>query len=294
LKKKLALITDATCDLPRELIKEFNIIVLPIPISFPDEGGKQYTNLTIDEFFQKLEEQKELPSSGIPSPKAFEDCFKKALEIGEEAIMLCVAKELSALHEKAVIFSKQVSNEKITIIDSRVTTHSLGLLVLKTAKLIEEGLGKEEIINIIQKEYIPNIHGHVYVESLNFMKRSGRISRLQYFVGELLQLKPLLTIKEGKVIPLGRKRGRNAIYNSLLRFGEEQIKMIPENEYLVIGHSRNKLKAEKLAQHFKSIIGDKIEILIWEIGPTLGVHIGPGALSLLWIGKAKKVCRGYS
>ena len=144
---------------------------------------------------------------------------------------------------------------------------------------------KEEIIDIIQNELIPNIHGHVYVESLNFMKRSGRISRIQYFIGELLQLKPMLTIKDGKVTSLGRKRGRNAIYNSMLKFGEEQIKLIPEKETLVIGHSRSKEKAEKLAQHFKSIKGDKIEILVWEIGPTLGVHIGPGALSLLWIGK---------
>jgi DegV family protein with EDD domain len=198
--------------------------------------------------------------------------------------MLCASKELSGLHEKAIIFAKQFVDDAVIVLDSRVTTHALGLLVLKTAKMIEKGLDKEEIIDSIQNELTPNIHANVYVESLNFMKRSGRINRIQYFIGELLQLKPLLTIKDGKVIVLGRKRGRNAIYKSLLKLGEEQIKLIPENDSLVIGHSRSKIKAEKLAQHFKSIIGDKIEIFVWEIGPTLGVHIGPGALSLLWIG----------
>ena len=152
-----------------------------------------------------------------------------------------------------------------------------------TARMIKKGLSKEEIIQKLERKLIPNVNAFIYVESLDFLRRSGRISRLQHFIARILDLKPLVTLENGKIKPLGRVRGKDVILNSLKKIGFKNKESISRSKTLVVGHSRSKTKAEKLADYMQSITSNKLEIFIWEIGPTLGVHTGPGALSLLWI-----------
>lgn len=284
----LTLITDSTCDLPTELIEQYDLIILPIPIYFGKEIRQQYIDITIDEFFKKVEQEKDFPTTGIPSPGTFDKTFKKALNKGNNVLLVCASKELTGLYENAIILSKQLTDNSIEVIDSRATTHALGLMILKLSRMIKEGKTKDEIINHLQNKLIPNITTMISVESLDFMKRSGRIRKLQYSLANFLKLKPIVTLDDGKIILKNRVIGTKGIMKFLKKFGDRILKEIPENETLVIGHSRNQRKAEELLDYLKSKSKKKLEYLIWEIGPTLGVHVGPGALSLLWIGEAKK------
>jgi len=104
-------------------------------------------------------------------------------------------------------------------------------------------------------------------------------------VGEFLQLKPLLTLENGFISTVGRVRGKKAIISSLKKLGERVINTLPDNDTLIIGHSRNQEKANELAEYLRTLVKNNIFIEIWEIGPTLGVHVGHGALSLLWFGE---------
>jgi len=284
-KKKLVLIADSACDLPVEIIEQYGIVILPISIYFPEETRTQYVDITSEEFFKKLVEEDVLPTTGVPSPRVYKQTFDKALENSDEAIMLDISGELSGIYNYGEIYSKQFAEGKISVVDSRTCTLPFGLLVLKTARMIEEGLTKEEILKKVKK-LIPKIQLNAFVGSLKYLKRSGRISTLSHILGEFMQFKPLMTTEDGKLASHTRVRGEPATMKFLKNLGDKVAQSLPKNETIVVMHSQNFEKAEELAKHLENSTKKKFEILIWEIGPAIGVHVGPGALGLTWAGKS--------
>ena len=284
--RKLVLIADSTCDLPVDIINQYDIVILPVSIYFPDETRTQYVDMTTEEFFKKMLDEDSKPTTGVPSPRVYKQIFEKALEKGDDSLMLCLSNELSGIHQYAVIYSKQFADEKVTVVDTRNTTLPFGLLVLKVARLIKEGLEKEEILEILHSKLMPNIQMNAFVGNLKYLKRSGRISTLKHLLGELMQFKPLMTFEEGKLASPMRVRGEKAMMDYLKNLGEKLVEAIPENETIIIIHSRNFEKAEELSEYLEKSTKKKLEILVWEIGPAIGVHVGPGALGLTWIGQS--------
>ncbi len=285
-KKKLILIADSACDLPIETIKKHGIVILPISIYFPDETRTQYIDITTEEFYHKIVEENLEPTTGVPSPRVYKETFDKALEKADEAIMVNISGELSGIFGYGVIYAKQFVNDKITVVDSRNATLPVGLIVLKVARMIEAGLAKEEILEKLKTDLIPNIQMNAFVGPLKYLKRSGRISTIQHLLGEMLSYKPLLTFEDGKIASPMKVRGEDAKMDYLKRLGEKLVVEIPENEAIVIMHSRNFEKAEELMNHLKKTTKKKFEFFIWEIGTAIGVHVGPGALGLTWLGKS--------
>ncbi|MBK5112085.1 MAG: DegV family protein [Candidatus Heimdallarchaeota archaeon] len=283
-KKKLVLIADSACDLPVEIIEQYGIVILPISIYFPEETRTQYVDITTEEFFKKLEEEDELPTTGVPSPRVYKQTFDKALEISDEGIMLDLSGDLSGIYNYGVVYSKQFAENKITVVDSRTATLPFGLLVLKTARMIEEGLTKEEILKKLKK-IIPKVQLTAFLGTLKYLKRSGRISSVKHILGNLMQFKPLITIRNGVIDSPSRVRGDSASMEYLKNLGEKLTESLPKNETIVVLHSQNFEKAEELVQHIENSTKKKFEVLTWEIGPAIGVHVGPGALGLTWVGK---------
>ncbi len=282
--KKLVLIADSACDLPEDIIEQYGIVMLPMSIYFPEETRTQNVDITTEEFFRMIDEENLSPTTGVPSPRVYKQTFDKALEISDDGIMLCLSSELSGVFNYGVIYAKQFADDKITVVDSRTATLPHGLLVLKTARMIEEGLIKEEILKKLKK-LIPKIQLCAFVGNLKYLKRSGRISTLKHILGGLMQYKPLITIKEGVIQSPTRVRGDDAVMKYLKDLGEKAVKSLPKNETIVVLHSRNFEKAAELVKHIANSTKKKIEILTWEIGPAIGVHVGPGALGLTWAGK---------
>ncbi|NHJ32731.1 MAG: DegV family protein [Asgard group archaeon] len=285
-KKKLALITDSSCDLPIEIIKQFDITIVPISIFFDDEIRIPYVDITLEEVFNKMVEEKIVPTTGLPPPKRFKEAFTNVINKYEEAIMLTASKDLSGVWANAVTHAKQMTDNKVTVIDSRTSTHPFGLITIKAARMIENGLNKEKIIKKLEKDIIPNARLHAYLGTLEFLKRSGRIDNLQHLLGELFQFKPLLTLVDGKITSNQRVRGEGKIIKYLKQLGVKLINTLPETEQIVITHSRSLEKAKDLVDYIMEKSTKNLEILIWEIGPASGVHIGPGFLGLSWIGPA--------
>lgn len=283
-KKKLVLIADSACDLPVEIIEQYGIVILPISIYFPEETRTQYVDITTEEFFRMIDEEDLSPTTGVPSPRVYKQTFDKALEKHEEGLMINLSSDLSGIHNYGVIYAKQFTEGKVTAIDSRTASLPFGLVVLKAARMIKEGLTKEEILKKLKK-LIPKIQLCAFVGNLKYLKRSGRISTLKHILGGLMQYKPLITIKEGVIQSPTRVRGDSAVMEYLKTLGEKAAKSLPKNETIVVLHSRNFEKAAELVKHIANSTKKKIEILTWEIGPAIGVHVGPGTLGLAWTGK---------
>ncbi|NHJ31308.1 MAG: DegV family protein [Asgard group archaeon] len=287
-KGKLVLIADSACDLPEDIIDEYGIVILPISIYFPEETRTQYVDITTEEFFRMIDEEDLSPTTGVPSPRVYKQTFDKALEKHDEGIMLNRSGSLSGIYNYGVIYAKQFAEGKITAIDSRTATLPFGLLVLKTARMVRDGLTKEEILKKL-KRLIPKVRLYAFVGNLKYLKRSGRISTLKHILGNLMQFKPLITIKDGVIQSPSRVRGEAAVMEYLKNLGEKAVKSLPKDETIVILHSRNFEKAEELVKHLEKSTKKNIEILTWEIGPAIGVHVGPGALGLTWAGKSAEV-----
>ena len=285
-KKKLGLIVDASCDLPVEVIERYDICIVPISIYFPEETRTQYIDITTEEFFEKLEKEGSVPTTGVPAPRRFKEAFDKTLENYEEAVMLTLSKDLSGIWASSVTHAKNMTANKITVVDSRTTTLPLGLMALKVARMIEKGTKKPEILDCLATSLIPNIRLQAFVGSLKYLKRSGRIDTLQHIMGELLQFKPLITIEDGKLASHKRVRGEGATMEFLKKLGKKLLNELPENETVVVIHSQNLHKAKELTDYLYSKVSKPLEILTWEIGPAIGVHVGPGAIGLTWVGVA--------
>ena len=151
--------------------------------------------------------------------------------------------------------------------------------------MIEEGLTKEEILKKLKK-LVPKIQLNAFVGNLKYLKRSGRISTLKHILGKLMQFKPLITIEDGKIASPTRVRGEPATMEFMKNLGEKVMTALPKNDTIVVMHSRFFERAEELAKHLENSLKKKIEILIWEIGPAIGVHVGPGVIGLAWAGKS--------
>ncbi len=284
--KKLGLIADSSCDLPISTIEKYDITIISVNVIFDGEIRIPYVDLTTEQIFEKIVAENVVPTTGLPPPKRFQEVFSKVLEKYEEAIFLTASKDLSGLWENAVKYAKEITNGKITVVDSRSSIHPFGLIVLNVARMIENGLSKEEILDKISNDLIHNARFEAFLGTLEFLKRSGRIANLQHLMGELFQFKPCLTIEDGVVASHGKVRGEKAKMKYLKNLGERIIKTLPENDTFVIMHSTNMEKAIELKNYLHKVSNKDFEIEIWETGPASSVHLGPGLLGLAWIGPA--------
>jgi DegV family protein with EDD domain len=282
--KKLGLIVDSTCDLPVKEIEQYDIGIVPVSVYFPNETRTQYIDLTSEEFFEKIVEEDLHCTTGVPPPKRFIHAINTALEKYEQIIMLCLSNELSGLWSSGVLHANNLAPERITVVDIRTTTIAYGLIVLKVARLIQNGGSKEQVLRKLSDEIIPNSRLNAFVGTLKYLKRSGRIATLQHILGELLHFKPLIEILDGKLESPMKVRGSKAAFEYLVKLGKGLMTALPEKDTIIIAHSRNSERATELAQIIQKSNLKNIEILIWEIGPAVGVHVGPGALGFTWIG----------
>jgi len=283
-KKKLGLIADSSCDIPISTISKYDITIISVNVIFDGEIRIPYVDLTTEQIFEKIVAENIVPTTGLPPPRRFKDAFEKVLEKYDEAIFLTASKDLSGLWENAVKHANEMTNGKITVVDTRNTIHPFGLIVLNVARMIENGLSKEQILNTLSKELIPNARFEAFLGTLDFLKRSGRIAGLQHLMGELLQFKPCMTVENGVVASHGKVRGEKAKMNYLKNLGEKLVNSLPENETFTIMHSANMGGALELKDYLQKVSNKKFEIEIWETGPASSVHLGPGLLGLAWIG----------
>lgn len=281
--KKIQIVADATFDLPIELIEKYDIDFIPLRIVFEDEIRQQYIDLPNKEFYDRLVAG-ESPTTGVPPPKIIKDMIDKALEKAEEVIVFTISSQLSGVYSTVSLVVKQFFDEKVTVIDSRCATLQYGLLVLEVARKLEKGASKQELIDYAQ-ELIPKTHLISAAATLKYLRRSGRISRIQSLIGEILRIKPIFHINEEGLL---EAPGRIMLGKSLFEAFKKLVEKIAGNqqvETVFIGYSGNIEKAKELVEHFRKQPNAPEEILIGEVGPAIGVHVGPDTIGIAWIGE---------
>jgi DegV family protein with EDD domain len=278
----IRIVTDSTSNLPGEMKDRYNIEIVPLTVHFGEESHVDYYELECDNFYEMLKEKKEHPKTSQPSPEAFAKVYKKIIDEGDEIVSIHISSKLSGTIQSANIAAKEINPEMITVIDSKSTCSALAMMVIEAAKYIEAGKSKDEIIELFNK-MIASSKIYFIVDTLEYLQKGGRIGKASELMGSLLNIKPILEVKNGKVVPFEKLRGTKKVYKRMADILNEFISGIGDDNAvyaLSAGGSDNAIDL------FLANIEDNNPVrdaLISPISPVIGAHTGPGSFALSFI-----------
>jgi DegV family protein with EDD domain len=269
----IKVVTDSTADLPPQLAKELGITVVPVYLRFGDKVYRDRVDISEDEFYQRLLHDPIHPSTIQPSPQDFVDAYKELAKEADGIISIHVTSKLSGTYSSALRGKELVEKEcPIEVIDSQVVTMGLGQLAMVANNIAESGKNLQQVVEEV-KRMIPSIHILGLLDTLKYLARGGRIGKVQALLGSILNVKPMLTMKDGELVPAGRVRNRNRGIDRLFEFAKNAV----EVQDLAIVYNTTPDEAHTLLECMGSIF-PKEKIRLARLGPALGVHGGPGIL----------------
>jgi DegV family protein with EDD domain len=276
------IVTDSTCDLPAEIISEFGISVMPLYINVGDKGFLDGVEISRQEFYVNLPNYAVHPTTAAPSPEKFRDLYESLAEQGaNEILSIHISISLSATLDSARRGAQETKSVPVTVFDSRQLSLGMGFLVETAAKLAKEGHTVKEIIPVLENQ-ISRTRVFAALDTLEFLKRSGRMSGIMAGLGSFLQLKPILTMYEGKP-GAERVRTRERATRRVL----DHLRGMGALERVAIIHSNAPDRVAEIRERASSYLpADKV--LAVDITPVLGAHIGPGIIGFAAVAKLEK------
>ncbi len=275
------IVTDSSCDLPAAEIARYGIYVVPLYINVGNQGFLDGVDMTRDEFYQKLPSFSEHPTTAVPSEQKFKAVYDTLAEDGaSEVLSIHIATSLSATCNVAQLAAKETKSVPVTVLDSRQLSLGTGFLVETAAKLAQTGATVSEILPKLEQQ-IKRTHVFAALDTLLFLRRSGRMNSIVSTIGELFQIKPFLKMFDGKADAervRTRKHAMERLVVLLKEFGPyEKVAML---------HSDAKGRAMLLLDEVKDLIPEG-EIWFEQINPVLGAHIGPGVIGFACVSSNK-------
>lgn len=279
----IKIITDSTSDLPEALVQEYDISVIPCFIHVGSESYLDGVNMSRTEFYSKLPGWDTPPTTSAPSPGMFLETYQKAIESGATGIFsIHISYQLSNVVNVARIAAQSLQGKiPIHVFDSGQLTMGIGMLAKAAAVLAREGKSLEEVASgVVEKA--KRINTYAALDTMEFLKRSGRVSHLGANIGSILQTKPILKMNSGKAgmeVQRTRKNAMKRLVNVAKSFSPlEQISMV---------HTNALERAKELFEEIKTIIPENLNPEFTDVSPVIGSHIGPVAVGLVFETKTK-------
>ena len=270
---KIALVTDSTADLPQEVVRKYDIGVVPMYINVGEKSYLDGVEMSREEFYTRLPDFKPHPTTAVPGIDTFVKVFKRAIDKGAETIIsLHVGKSLSNTMDVARLAAEKIKEIPVHVFDSGNLSLGTGLLVREAAIMAEAGEKVKNILDAIA-EKAKRTYTFAVLSTLEFLRRSGRLSNFMFGLGSLLILKPILKMNDG-VVDMERTRTLNGSHNRLLELVEE----LGGLEQLAFVHTHAPEKLAQLQQEAAYLVPEGVIPLVGEVTPVIGAHIGPGAV----------------
>ncbi|HEX2681866.1 MAG TPA: DegV family protein, partial [Candidatus Dormibacteraeota bacterium] len=200
---KVAIVTDSTADLPSQLVKTRSITVVPLTLNFEGRSLLDGVDIRPSEFYRKLPDATTHPTTSQPSAGRFAETYGKLLDENDEVVSIHISEKLSGTHASAVQGAEMTDPKRVHVVDSELVSMSLGLVTLAASRLASEGSGANEIVKRVI-DMRDQVQTYFSVATLEFLRRGGRIGRASAMLGSVLQVKPVLCIRDGLVTPLER------------------------------------------------------------------------------------------
>ena len=273
-KQSVAVVTDSTADLPRELAASRSITVVPLTLNFEGKALLDGVDIRPDEFYRRLPSATTHPTTSQPSPGRFAEAYSSLLADHDSVVSIHISEKLSGTYESARQAAEMTDPKRVRVIDSENVSMSLGLLALTASALVSSGAGADAIE---AKVLAMRRHVQTYfsVATLEFLRRGGRIGRASALLGSVLQVKPVLCIRDGLVTPLERVRTFERALNRIVELTREVDRV--QGVCVIVGHADAETDAEGIAGELDPIAET---LMIQALGPVVGAHAGPGVVGV--------------
>jgi DegV family protein with EDD domain len=268
------IVTDSGSDLPREVADGLGINIVPLYVHFGPVSYRDGIDLQPAEFFKKLETEPIHPTTSSPSPGDFAEVYEKLGQNCEGILSVHISSKVSATYESALRGKELVSTRKcpIEVVDSRLVTIPLALVAMEAARAAAAGKNMNDIKDLIGR-LVPSLRSYGILDTLKYIVKGGRLGKASGLVGSLLPVRPILTIKDGSVTPVGVSRTRSGAIERLL----ERLRSVSNVRAIGIAHSSPDEEVASFTDKLKTFVPD-VKPMIAKLGPAIGTHGGPGTI----------------
>lgn len=273
------ILTDSVADLPPQVASELGITIVPLNVSFGDDTFRDGIDITTEQFYCRLAQDKITPVTSVPSPAAFTEAYDRLAEETAEILAIILSSKLSATYEVAVK-SKELMKEqaRVEVVDSQWAVMAQGFIVIKAATAAQSGASFDEVMAITQQS-IKRADFQAAFDTLEFLRRGGRIGAAKALLGSVLKINPIITLKDGVVQPAGRERSRVKALDHLYNF----VTGYTHIEELAIEDAACPDEADLLAERLGAKF-PKEHIYRSKASPVIGTHTGPGVIVVTVLG----------
>ncbi|TMC37631.1 MAG: DegV family protein [Chloroflexi bacterium] len=271
---KVAIVTDSTADLPSQLVKARGITVVPLTLNFEGRSLLDGVEIRPSEFYRRLPNATTHPTTSQPSPGRFAETYAQLLHDHAEIVSIHISEKLSGTYASAVQGAEMTDAKRVHVIDSELVSMSLGLLTLAATEVASRGGGAESVAARVT-EMREHVQTYFSVATLEFLRRGGRIGRASALLGSVLQVKPVLCIRDGLVTPLERVRTFDRALNRIVELTREVDR--GKGLCVIVGHADAEADAERVARELEPVAET---LMIQPLGPVVGAHAGPGVVGV--------------
>ncbi len=284
----LRLFADSACDLPLAFYEENNVGLFPLKVHVDDQEYEDLRDISPQTIYSVIRSGK-VPKTSQASPLGFEKTFTEMAEKKEDGIYIAFSSELSGTYQTAVMILGQVKESypdfNLTIVDTKCASLGYGLVVKEAAKLAASGASKEEILKAVEFRS-RHMESLFTVEDLDYLAKGGRVSKASAFLGGLLNIKPLLNVEDGKLVPLEKIRGKKKLLRRVVEVMKERGNNLG-SQVIGISHADDRETAEEMKQLIVSEFSPR-DVYITEIGAVIGAHTGPGTIAIFFLNELPK------
>lgn len=273
--RKIALVTDSTGDLTPEMAEELAVTIVPLRVIFGNEAYREGVDITSEEFYERLIKSRQLPTTSAPSVGDFQEVYERLLEEADGVVSIHISGKLSATIQAAQTAKQSIAKpERIEVVDSQATSLGMGFAVMEAAEAAQAGAKLAEV-KAAAESVPPRFSAMFMVDTLEYLRRGGRIGRARAYLGTLLSIKPILSLREGEVYPeervRTRARGLERIIQSAIR--HQNVRRA------AVGHSTTPDEAESIRERL-AMAFPNVKVHLVRFGPVLGTHAGPGIVGV--------------
>ena len=279
---KIVIYADSTCDLTQKLLDKHSINILPLYVNFDQDMYKDGIDITTDELYKKVAQTGKLPKTSAASVGDFINLFENELSKGNDVVLFTIGSTLSSTYQNALLARENCDSSRIEVIDSLNLSSAIGLEVLKACKFRDMGMNIHQIKSEIEK-VVPNVKAKFAIESLEYLHKGGRCSGASRLFGTLLQIKPVIAVKDGKLDVDAKTRGKRKALEYMLTDIIEN-KEIVDQDYIMVTHTGADDEAFELQTRIKEVFPES-NVEITNAGCVISSHCGKGTIGILYICK---------
>lgn len=273
----IAIVTDSTSDIPRDLAERYGISVIPLSVIHEGVVYRDGIDITSEQFYPMLGKGTDLPTTSQPSPSQFVEVFKPLVESGKQVLSFHLSKALSSTVDSAGLAAEQLAPDRIHIVDTGSISYGIAVQAMEAARLAVEGFAVSSILERIsclkqRSEVLFSLN------TLDYLHKGGRIGKVSSLLGNLLNIKPIVHVQDGVYVPITKVRSMSQAIAGMVdfmvgKFGESTIRV-------AVGHGQALDYAKMLLEQALSRLNVTDQPVLFEVGPVIGVHTGPGTVGI--------------